>query len=223
MDAAVKKIIPILFIIVCLTLTGCSIKKENSLHGKEQIEALREEAKGWQSGRYLLTDLVTGETDQVFSFMYDTDGSQIYLYEKVIDNNYYAEYYGRGLLYIFDGENVAVYNTESDGYESYSKDNPHPYSTGDLLFYENLFVMSSAESTDDKGNITYMYNYDTDKINKALGTSLTKFVTTYTFDSEGNFLDFTQSNSDGSEDVSYMIELLDINALTEIENSMAMG
>ena len=215
-----KKILPILFIIVCLTFGGCSIKKENSLHGKEQVEALREEAKGYTSGRYLLTNLSTGDTDQVFSFMYDTDGSQIYLYEKVTGDIYYAEYYGGGLLYIFDGENVSVYNTGSGEYATYTKDAPHPYSVGELLFYENLFVMSSAESTDGEGNVTYMYNYDTDKINKALGTSLTKFVTTYTFDSEGAFLSFTQSNSDGAEDYSYKIEVIDVNALTEIENPM---
>ena len=201
-------------------MTGCSVKKENALHGKEQIEALREEAKGYTSGRYLLTNLATGDTDQVFSFMYDTDGSQIYLYEKVTGDIYYAEYYGGGLLYIFDGENASVYNTGSDEYEAYNKDNPHPYSVGELLFYERAFVMSSAETTDDDGSVTYLYSYDTDKINKSLGTSLTKFITTYTFDNDGNFLRFTQSNSDGSGDVSYMIELLDINALTRIENPM---
>lgn len=216
-----KKIIPILFIIVCLTLTGCSPKKEASLCGQEQIEALRQEAKNWTSGRYLLTDLKTGETNQVFSFMYEPDGSQVYLYETLNDYIYTAEYYGQGMLWIFDGESTAVYNTDGGEYEQYTRDNPHPYSTGDLLFYESLFVMSSAESTDDKGNVTYLYNYDTDKINKSLGTSLAKFVTAYTFDSDGNFLNFTQNNSDGSEDSSYMIELLDINALTEVENPMA--
>lgn len=220
-----KKIIPILFIIVCLTLTltGCSVKKENPLAGKEQIEALREDAKTWTSGRYLFTDLASGETNQVFSFMYDTDGSQIYLYETVRDGVYTAEYYRENMIWFFDGEDVSVYNADSDEYESYSKDNPHPYSVGELLFYENLFVQSSAESTDDEGNVTYLYNYDTDKINKALGTSLTKFITTYTFDADGNLLSFTQSNSDGSGDYSYMIELLDINALTRIENPMVMG
>ena len=202
---------------------GCSLKKENSLHGKERVEALREEAKGYTSGRYLFTDLATGETNQVFSFMYEPDGSQTCLYERVKDDTYYAEYYSENRLYVYDGETVSVYNTDSDEYETYSRQDPHPYSTGDLLFYERAFVMSSAESTDGDENVTYLYSYDTDKINKSLGTSFTKFVTTYTFDKDGNFLRFTQSNSDGSEDVSYMIEMLDINALTKIENPMAMG
>ena len=215
-----KKIIPILFIIVSLAFGGCSIKKENLLAGKEQVEALREAAKGWESGRYLFTDLSTGDTNQVFSFMYEPDGSQVYLYETVSGDTYTAEYYGQGTIWLFDGEEVSVHNASSGDYEQYTKDNPHPYSTGDLLFYENLFVLSSAESTDGSGNTTYLYNYDTGRINNALGTSLTKFITTYTFDAEGNFLSFTQSNSDGSEEYSYMIELLDINSLTEIENPM---
>ena len=215
-----KKTLPILFIIVSLTLTltGCSIKKENSLHGKEQVEALREEAKGWQSGRYLFTNLETGEMYQAFSFMYGTDGVQTCLYEQVTDGNYYAEYNDGNRLYVTDGESAAVYNTGSGGYESYNKENPHPYSTGDFLFYENLFVQSSAESSDSQGNVTYLYNYDTDKINKTLGTTLKSFVTTYTFDQSGNFLYFTQTNSNGETEYSYRIDLVDINSLTEIEN-----
>lgn len=215
-----KKILPLLFIIVSLTLilTGCSIKKENSLSGMEMIKALREEAGGWDSGRYLFTDLDTGDMNQAFSFMYEPDGSQTYLYERITDGNYYAEYCGGGRLYVVEGENVSVYNLDSDGYESYNKENPHPYSTGDLLFYENLFVKSSGESSDAEGNVTYLYSYDTDKMNKALGTSLTSFITTYTFDAEGNFLYFTQSNSDGTNSVSYRIDTLNVNTIEEIEN-----
>ncbi|MCH5350126.1 MAG: hypothetical protein J1E40_12435 [Oscillospiraceae bacterium] len=215
-----KKILPILFIIVSLTLSGCSIKKEYDLHGKEQVEALREEAKGWQSGRYLFTDLGTGEMNQAFSFMYNSDGSQTYLYEHITEGSYYIEYYGGGMIYILDGENISVLDEGSADYVSYNKDNPHPYSAGDLLFYENLFVRSSVENSDDQGNVTYLYNYDTDKINRSLGTSLKSFVTTYAFDQEGNFMYFTQSNSDGENDFSYRIELVDINSITKIENPM---
>lgn len=203
-----------------MTLTGCTAKKDAPLHGQEQIEALREEAKTWSSGRYLFTDLKTGGTDRVFSFMYEPDGSQTSLYEQVTDGIYHAEYYSRGTLCVYDGENVSVYNTSSEGYESYNKDNPHPYSTGDLFFYIAPCVMSSAESTDGKGNITYLYNYNTDRINQTMDTSYTKFVTAYTFDSEGNFLYFTLDNSGDEDARTYMIEMIGINSLTEIENPM---
>lgn len=216
----VEKIMPILLIIcICLTLGGCSSgKAETGLPGREQIEALRAEAAGWQSGRYLFTDLQTGEMDQAFSFMYNADGTQTYLYERVINGNYHAEYNGGGMIYIIDGEGLSVINSGSADYVSYDRENPHPYSTGDLLFYVRQYIVSSEQVTDEQGNCIYGYEYDTEKMNKAIGTSLTEFSTAYTFDAEGNFLYFTQSNSDGEGVYSYRIEPADINSVTEIQN-----
>ena len=222
MKFAVKKIIPILLIIcMCFALGGCSDKKETGIHGREQVEKLRAEAAGWQSGRYLFTDLDSGETNQAFSFMYNADGSQTYLYERVTNGDYYTEYYGGGMIYILDGGNIMLLNENSEDYVYYNKDNPHPYSTGELLFYVEEYISGSEEIPFDNGVITYVYDYDTDKMNKAIGTSLISFSTAYAFDAEGNFLRFTQSNSDGENDYSYMIELVDINAVTKIENPMA--
>ncbi len=184
----------------------------------EQVEAFRNEAKNWQSGRYLLTNLDTGEMDQAFSFVNNPDGSQSYLYEKVTDGNYYAEYSSDGIFQIIDGGNASVYRKGSDGYIGYDKDNPHPYSTGGLLFYENLFVLTSSEEIDPDGGKIYLYIYNTDKINEVLGTSLAEFQTTYKFDKDGNFVFFTQSNSDGKTEYSYMIEVMDVNAVDKIEN-----
>ncbi len=199
--------------LLCLTLTGCSLRKEYDLYGKERVEALREEAKGWRSGRYLLTNLDTDVTDQSFSFMYNTDGSQTYLYEKVSGDSYYAEYSDGKTLYTLDNGTAAMAKEGA----VYSEESPHPYSTGDLLFYENLFVSSSEEAADGD-NTVYRYYYNVDKINEALGTKLTEFVTEYAFDGGGNFLYFTQKNSDGEKDYAYRIDVTDINGLTEIEN-----
>ena len=212
-----KKLIPIL-LLICICLTGCSLKKEYELCGMEQVEALRAEAQGWVSARYLLTNLETGETDQVFSFMNNADGTQTYLYEKIVDGSYYAEYSGDGVFCVMDGTDVSYFKEGAEGYAAYTTENPHPYSTGELLFYVNLYVQSSAENTDGQGNVTYTYTYDTAKINESLGTSLTSFVTAYSFDKDGNFLYFTQSNSDGENEYAYMIETWDINSITEIEN-----
>lgn len=214
-----KKILPILLLIICLTLGGCSSPKaETALPGRDKIEALRAEAANWQSGRYLFTDLDTGETNQAFSFMYNADGTQTYLYERVTDGNYYAEYNGGGMIYILDGENISVINAGSADYVSYSRENPHPYSTGELLFYVEPYIISSEQVSDEHGNCIYGYEYDTGSMNKAIGTSLTEFSTAYTFDAEGNFLYFTQSNSDGERSYTYMIEIVDPDAVTEIEN-----
>ena len=221
-----KKILAVLLLICTATsLCGCSIKKEYDLHGKEQVEALRESAKGWQSGRYLLTNLDTDVMNQAFSFMYDEDGFQIYLYEKISDEgNYYAEFSDREAFYIIDDGMANVYKAGSEGYIFYDRNDPHPYSTGDLLFYENLFVKSSEEIPQEDGGADYVYYYNVDKINDTLGTNLTEFVTEYVFGADGEFEYFVQKNSDGESSYAYRIDIIDANGLTEIENpALASG
>lgn len=215
-----KKILAVL-LLICVTaaMGGCSIKKEYDLHGREQVEALRESAKNWQSGRYLLTNLDTDVMNQAFSFMYDEDGFQTYLYEKVSDaGNYYAEFSDRDAFWTVNDGSVSVCRSGTEGYVSYSRENPHPYSTGDLLFYENLFVKSSAELPQEDGGVCYVYYYNVDKINDTLGTSLTEFVTEYVFGADGGFEYFTQRNTDADGSISYRIDIVDTDSLTEIEN-----
>lgn len=215
-----KKILAVLLLIcTAVPLGGCSIKKEYDLHGKERVEALRESAKGWQSGRYLLTNLDTDVMNQAFSFMYDEDGFQTYLYEKISDEgNYYAEFSGRDAFYIIDGGEANVYGIGSEGYIFYDRNDPHPYSTGDLLFYENLFVKSSAEIPQEDGGVRYVYYYNAEKMNETLGTSLTEFVTEYVFGADGEFEYFVQRNTDGESSYAYRIDIIDADSLTEIEN-----
>lgn len=216
-----KKTLTVLLLICVTVFGGCSLKKEYDLCGKDRIEAIRSEAGSWKSGRYLLTNLDTGEMDQAFSFMNNADGSQSYLYEVVSEGSYYAEYSGGGDLCIYDGGEVSVIKEGGEGYRKYSESEPHPYSTGELLFYVNQFVSSSAENTDSEGAVTYTYYYNTDKINETLGTALTEFYTAYTFDPEGNFVNFIQHSTAADSSYSYMIEIIDVNGITEIENPAA--
>ncbi len=217
-----KKVFAIL-LIMCICMTGCSLKKVIELEGREQVEEFVNSAKTWQSGRYMLTNLDTNATDQVFSFMNNTDGTQSFLYENISEDGKMFVEYSDGRIFRSGNEGeVKEYPEGDDGYVSFTADEPHPYATGELLFYVNLYALGSSSETDGYGNITYKYTYDTEKINKAVGTSLTKFETTYTFDKEGNFLYFTQTNSDGEESYSYMIEVLDVNSVTELDIPEAM-
>ena len=109
-----KRIVPILLTIV-YCMTGCSLRKEYDLYGKDKVEAFRAEAAQWQSGRYLVTDIETGIMTQAFSFKYEADGSQSYLYEQVSGANYYAEYSSGGVMEIYDGETVTVLNEGDKG------------------------------------------------------------------------------------------------------------
>lgn len=215
----IKKNLAVLLLIFAAALMGgCSLKKEYDLYGKDRVEALRESAKNWQSGRYLLTNIDTDIMDQTFSFMYNEDGSQTYLYERVSDGNYYAEFSDGELFYVLNGGEVSILKDGSEGYASYDRKSPHPYSTGDLLFYENLFVKSSEEIPAEDGGVCYRYYYNTDKINDTLGTKLTEFITEYVFGADGNFEHFVQRNSDGESSYAYRIDVIDADNLTEIEN-----
>lgn len=214
-----KRIVPILLICV-MCLSGCSLKKVVELEGREQVEAFVNEAKTWQSGCYVLTNLDTGEADGVFTFINNDDGTQSYLYESIADGTVYAEYSDGGLFYRIDDESVSICTEDDEGYISYTAENPHPYSTGNLLFYVNLYALGSSAETNGEGNVTYTYIYDVGKINEAMGTSLDSFVTTYTFDAEGGFVNFTQSNSDGESGYAYMVEVMDVNSVAELENPL---
>lgn len=210
-----KKICTIL-LIMCMALLGGCAQKENNLPGRERVEAFRAEAKAWRSGRYLLTNLDTGNTDQAFSFMYNGDGTQSYLYE-ISNGEYYAEYSDGNLLYVLDGGAGAVISEGGEGYVKYTEEEPHPYSTGDLLFYVSPFIKSGAEVSID-GGTSYVYYYNTDKINESLGTDITEFYTSYAFDGEGNFLYFEQHSTNSEGSYAYRIEVIDTDSLTEIEN-----
>lgn len=220
-----KRFLAVMLLLFAITqFGGCSLKKEYDLYGKARVEALRERAKGWQSGRYLLTNIDTDIMDQAFSFMYNEDGSQTYLYERASEENgYYAEFSDGETFYVLSGGEASVLKSGSDGYVSYGRENPHPYSTGDLLFYENLFVKSSEEVPCEDGGVCYRYYYNTDKINDTLGTSLTEFVTEYVFNADGVFEYFVQRNSDGESSYSYRIDIIDADSLTEIENPAVSG
>ncbi|MCM1328868.1 MAG: hypothetical protein NC253_05440 [Ruminococcus sp.] len=212
-----KKFCTVLLIIMCMTLPGGCAQKENNLPGRERVEAFRAEAKAWRSGRYLLTNLETGETDQAFSFMYGGDGSQSYLYEISDGGEYYAEYSDGNLLYVLDGGVGAVISEGGEGYVRYTEEEPHPYSTGDLLFYVSPFIKSGAEAAANDGT-SYVYYYNVDKINESLGTTLTEFYTSYVFDGEGDFLYFEQHSTNSEGSYAYRIEVIDTDAVTEIEN-----
>lgn len=216
-------------VVLCFALVGCS--QEKDIVGSEKIEALRKEAQSWESGRYFITNVDTDVLEQVFSFYYDPDGRQVYLCEGIQNDEYYSEY-SNGLELFREEKGVgAVIPSTDETYAAYTKKEPHPYSTGQLFFYLKNYIETSEEKTDGEGNICYVYTYDPEQLSKALGSTVTSFVTSYAFDSQGNFVYFRQHNSSditGSEnsgimDFTYEITVEDINAVTEIENPVIIG
>lgn len=216
-------------VLLCFVLGGCSEKKD--IVGSEKIEALRKEAQSWESGRYFIKNVDTDVLEQVFSFYYDSDGRQVYLCEGVQNGEYYSEYSNGLELFREENHIGALIPSSDETYGVYTKKEPHPYSTGQLFFYLKNYIASSEEKADGEGNICYVYTYNPERLSKALGSTVTSFVTEYAFDENGDFVYFRQHNSSdiagnensGVMDFTYEITLGDINGVTEIENPVIIG
>ncbi len=212
-----KRFLPILLTIcMCFGLSGCVENKD--IAGKEQVEALREAAKEYRSGRYLIMNAETNILEQVFSFMYNEDGTQTFLYEIEQNGAYYAEYSDGKSFYRGSPESFEILDESSPEYQAYTEKEPHPYSDAQLLFYINNYISSSETGSDDNGNTLYYYTYDTEKISEALGVEVTEFATSYAFDANGGFIYFRQYNVADGVIANYDISIVEENALTEIAN-----
>ncbi len=218
-------------IFTCLLSAGCAAKSVDAV-GKDKVEALRREAGAYESGRYFITNAETNVLEQVFSFMYDSDGTQIYLCEGVRGGEYYSEYSNGKELFREENGVGAVISSDDESFAVYSRKNPHPYSTGQLLFYINQYIDASEEITDEEGNTVYIYYYNVEKMNKVTDGNLTEFATSYAFDADGNFVYFRQHNASeasgengsvSSESYIYEITVGEVNAVSEIENPVIIG
>lgn len=216
----------LLLMCICMAVfTGCA--EEKTFVGIEKIESFRAEAAGYDSARYYIENVDTNVMEQVFSFYYDSGGSQIYLCEGVEGENYYAEFSNGVELFREENNESAIIPSTDESYAAYTKKEPHPYSNAQLLFYVKNYIDYAEEGLDDEGNTLYVYTYDIVGINEALGNNLTTFATSYAFDKEGNFVYFRQHNSSDATDengnvinqgYTYEITIDDINSVTEIEN-----
>lgn len=217
-----KKIILMLsLILTSLTLTACSSKQE--LIGADKVEALRSAAQGYSSATYIIRNLTSDEIEQTFTFMFDSDDSQIYYCEGFDANGYYAEYSNGKELFRERGGVGSAVSSSAEDYVSYTKKKPHPYSTGQLFFYIDQYVSSAEEMTDDAGNTVYIYKYDTERLNKDMKTDMNSFATSYAFDGEGNFVYFRQTNSGSDGSYAYEITLENVNSITSIDNPIVIG
>ncbi|MDR0904223.1 MAG: hypothetical protein LBM59_06285 [Ruminococcus sp.] len=208
-----KKFLSVIFII--LTLTACGAE-EKILVGQPEIQSVIDAAASLNSGRYIITNLTTGEPQEVFSFMFLEDKTQIWLDETEYKDAETGEYV-RNYRY-FDGK----LEKSSDGSETpavYTKDEPYQMSTGVLLFFIPGLVKTAEEVITDDGFTMYVWDYDIEKLRSqsdALAEVLT-FRTTYLFDTAGEFLAMTEHITyENSPPSDYQIEIIERNEVTEI-------
>ncbi len=216
-----------ILLLICFCMMSC-VPSKPDIAGADKIEAFREKASEFKSGRYFLTNILgegsgTGdELEEVFTFRYNDDGTLSYHHEQMRDGVYYAEYSDGSSLYVERGGEVHQVPESDAAYEAYSESDKHPYADGQLLFYVSGYIKDSSETVDENGNFIYIHNYDAEKMNGQLGRNLTGFTTEYVFDSGGEFIYFTQYNSaeEGGViyDYAYMIEIIGADRMPVIEN-----
>ena len=224
-----KKIIPVL--LICMTCLSSCAAESKEIIGSDQIEALRSKAAAYESGRYFIENLDSGVLEQVFSFYYDKDDRQVYLCEGELGGEYYAEYSNGVELFREENGVGANIGSTDETYAKYTRKDPHPYSTGQLLFYIKNYVDTSEQTADEDGNTVYIHRYDVEKLNKVLDSDVSVFYTYYAFDSEGEFKYFCQHNESSADtdangnpvSYTYRITLGDVNSITEIENPVSSG
>lgn len=210
--------ISVLIISITLTTLLCGCQSRDPFAGEEKIKALRSEAAEYTSARYLLVNVDADKLEQVFTYRYNDDDTQSYLYETE-GGEYYAEYSDGKTLLRGGVTSYEEVSEKAEGFALYTKKEPHPYSDGQLLFYVSSAVSSAEETADAEGNALYIYYYDTEKLNKLMGGSLTEFVTSYAFDGDGNFVYFRQHNvSEDGQSFTYEITMQDVNAIDIVEN-----
>ena len=166
----------------------------------------------------------------MFSFYYDNEGRQVYLCEGNQAGVQYAEY-SNGVEFFREEDGVSRNVASTDEtYARYTREEPHPYSTGQLFFYIKNYVEVSEQVADEDGNTVYIHRYNVEKLNRALESPVSEFTTYYAFDSEGKFAYFCQHNvsadayyEDGTP-VGYTSEITlgDVNAISEIENPIVI-
>lgn len=206
-----------------ICLGSCSEKTE--ILGKDKVEALRSEAAAYDSGRYFVRNVTTGALEQVFSFCYDELDRQIYLCEGSQAGTVYWEY-SNGVE-LFREENGVSENVAStdETYVKYTRKDPHPYSTGQLLFYIENYIDSSEQTSDDSGNTVYIHRYNAEKLSRAMGMNISEFSAYYAFDAEGKFVYFRQYNVSADQNGQpqtfvYEITIDEVNSITEIEKPL---
>jgi hypothetical protein len=189
---------------------------EKNIVGRAEIQSVIDAAASLNSARYIITNLATGEPQEVFSFMFLPDGTQIWLDETEYFDGETGEYVTN--YRYFDGEKIV----SSDGTETpavYTKDAPYEMSTGVLLFFIPDLVAVGMETTTDDGFTVYTWEYDMEKLHESTSAleGAVSFKTTYLFDTEGNFLAMTEHIAYENEEPSdYQIEIIEKNEVEEI-------
>jgi outer membrane lipoprotein-sorting protein len=201
------KLLVIVVAFFAFCISGCASALPD---GTEEISAFIETASKFDSARYLVTNLHTDITEQVFSFMYDENGREIFLLEESDGENITYMYY--------DGEKI----TDQNGHQissdtNFTRENPYPMGNGSMLFFAPDYIKSAKTYQDSELNTVYEYTYNAERLNKDLNADYESFITSWVFDNAGDFLLMSRQTVFNSGEIdAIQVEIFNINAVSEI-------
>lgn len=203
-----------------ILFTGCSWgKKTPDVLGGDMIKAARESYAGQDSGELLVSG-ADGEVISRFTFRYEGK-VLVSRFDSFSGGINYCEYNdGKGLYVEKDGEGK-VYKWPAKAFEKYTRKDTHPNADGSLLFYEPKYV-ADAQKENLQGLEVITHTYDPEALGKSLKTpGLTAFSAVYRFDSEGKFVDLTESSTvkvgEMETSSSFVLTLPNANAIESVE------
>ena len=224
-----KKNITALIALATMAILLCSCAKR--AEGYEIIKNARKEYTKYDSAKIIVTNDLTGQVSQEFTFKYEGD-VLTYVYMGAGENGeIYYEYHNGDELHIYEQGEWAVYMKGDGKYQSYSRRNPHSMAgEGVFLFVNKAIDEARIEEIDGGTKIEYIY--DAKELSRQMSRQLKEigdiqsFEISFILNSDGHIeqmrqistLIKTDENGDEHrEDIDYKLEVSEINAVKEIK------
>lgn len=211
-----------LLALVVLCLTACG----SSFEGEALVVSARERYAGLESAYVKVTDSVTSEITQAFTFRYEGD-LLTYLYVATDGETVYAEYHnGYQLHYRYtEDKDWTILSGSDPNYTTYTKANKHPMADRRLFFYEPQSINSSkVVSMNEAHQVTL--GYDVARLSKTVAEQLSligelsKFSTILLINTDGYPEAMQQTGTLDGEYFSYEIRIESMNKIPVIEKPL---
>lgn len=217
----------IALITMALLLSSCAKRAE----GYDIIKEARKEYRNYDSARIVVTNNLTGQISQEFTFKYEGD-TLTYVYMGAGENGeLYYEYHNGDELHIYEQGEWTVYMKGDGKYQSYSRRNPHSMAGEGVFLFINKAI-DEARIEDIDGGKSIEYIYDARKLSKQMSHQLKEIGDIETFEihfnlnDDGNIIEMRQISklikvdehgNEIHEDIDYKLEVSKINAVDEIK------
>ncbi len=215
-----KPALLLICVLVGAFFAGCGNNKTetSSFEGTELVVNLREKYSALNSAKIEIYDVTNDAQYMDFAFKLDENGTMHYLTKSGES----WEYNDGKKSVVCDGANISEHSGLFDAaFRKYTAQKRHSNADKGIFFYEPTMLDTEISSyTEEKDGIKRVtLCYDSEKIAAQLSGNykeIRSFVTDYTFDSDGNFIELTETTTYEDSEYKLRVTLSDENAVTEI-------